>query len=116
MYVEISPPCSVRGTAWTRCWPMPKSSKYRPPETFISAAGDASTRLLREQDRIAKALRRAVPRRERGALHGRRHALSLGLSCKRSRDRDLRDLARRCDHELHVRAALRALVASLGLR
>ena len=59
---------------------MPKSSKYRPPKTFISAAGDASTRLLREQDRIAKALRRAIPGRERGALDGRGHAVGLGLS------------------------------------
>src|SRR3569833_977825 len=95
---------------------MPKSSKYRPPETFISAAGDASTRLLGEQDRIAKALRRAIPGRERGALDGRGHAVGLGLSRKGAGDRDLRDRARGRDHELHVRAALRALVASLGLR
>src|SRR6185503_17392415 len=71
--------------------------------------------LIREQYRVRKALRTAVPRWERSGLDGVLDAGTFGLAGEIAADRDLADRARRRDGELHHRGALRALVATLRL-
>src|SRR5262245_52901909 len=101
-YVEMSPPCSVRGTGCTSAWPMLKSSKKRPEKTLLMTRGRRSypqprlrTRgLIREQYRVREALRATVPRRECGALHRVLDAGPFGLAGEVAGDRDLADRAR----------------------
>src|SRR5262249_39788656 len=73
------------------------------------------TSLLRPRIREREALRAAVPRRERGGLHGLLHAIALGRTRELAAHRHLRHRARRRDRHLEAGRALRALVTGLRL-
>src|SRR5690606_22248573 len=88
----------------------------KPPPRTRPVGARAPRESIREQNRVRKALRTAVPRRERRLTDRGFDAGRFRLAGELARDGDLADLARRVDRQLDHRRALVAAVAALRLR